>query len=84
MKKYLLFFLDDASYELIKLFSLITNVLLEALTLSCGYQLQHKWANINSHHRASLDPMTHTGFGDSRLNKDKNVLITWILVIPSV
>ena len=24
MKKYLLFFLDDASYELIKLFSLIT------------------------------------------------------------
>ena len=23
-------------------------------------------------HRASVDPMTHTGFGSSRLNKDKS------------
>ena len=28
--------------------------------------------------------MTHTGFVDSRLNTDKNVLITQILVFPSV
>ena len=28
--------------------------------------------------------MTHTGFRDSRLNKDKDVLITQILVFPSV
>ena len=32
-------FLDDVSYELIKLFSLINNMLLGALTLSCVYQL---------------------------------------------
>ena len=33
-------FLDDVSYELIKLFSLINNMLLlVALTLSCVYQL---------------------------------------------
>ena len=35
-------FLDDVSYELIKLFSLINNILLGALILSCVYQLQHK------------------------------------------
>ena len=35
-------FLDDVSYELIKLFPLINNMLLRALTLSCVYQLQHK------------------------------------------
>ena len=28
--------------------------------------------------------MTHTGFVDSRLNTDKNILITQILVFPSV
>ena len=28
--------------------------------------------------------MNHTGFRDSRLNKDKDVLITQILVFPSV
>ena len=31
-----------------------------------------------------LDPMIHTGLVDSRLNTDKNVLITQILVFPSV
>ena len=39
-------------------------------------------ANINSHLRASLDPMTHIGLGASRLNRDKSALITWIFVIP--
>ena len=32
-------FLDDVSYEFIKQFSLINNIMLEALTLSCVYQL---------------------------------------------
>ena len=32
-------FLAEVSYELIKLFSLINNMLLGALTLSCVYQL---------------------------------------------
>ena len=34
--------------------------------------------------QSKLDPMTHTGLVDSRLNMDKNVLITQILVFPSV
>ena len=38
-EKVLTVFLDDVSYELIKLFSLINNILLGALTLSCVYQL---------------------------------------------
>ena len=37
-KGILIVFLDDVSYKLIKLFSLIHYMLLEALTLSCVYQ----------------------------------------------
>ena len=39
-----------------------------------------KYGNLNPYHKASLDPLTQTGSVDSRLNTDKNVLITQIFV----
>ena len=77
-------FLDDVLSTFIKQFLLINNMVLELL-------LCHVCTRCNTNEPTSihtteqiLDPMNHTGFRESRLNKDKNVLITQILVFPSV